>query len=262
MGRDHSWRRCLPYEAWPASDRAAWGAAIAIGDILDVLGPAAHWSAATKRTNIQHYSRWLGYLVHIGHLDASNPPERRVTVELTRGYVDHLRAEVAPRTVVSSLVGLKVVIKAMAPHMDWRWLADACNALNRTSKPQREKRPRMRPTEDIYAASLRELGRLLDTPFSRRIERVAYRDTLMLAMLAARPVRLKNFSSMHLGRHLVRNGSTWLLVFPGEEVKNRRPLEYALPQSSGPLPRYLSRTCPSELPQAWLQRCAMADLRG
>ena len=134
-----------------------WGAAIAIGDILDVLGPAAHWSAATKRTNIEHYSRWLGYLVHIGHLDASEsagaPRYRGAYPGLCRSSSRRGCAE--DRSVVAGWTS-RVVIKAMAPHMDWRWLADACNALNRTSKPQSYKRPRMRPTEDIYAASLRE----------------------------------------------------------------------------------------------------------
>ncbi len=33
---------------------------------------------------------------------------------------------------VSALVGLKVMIKAMAPEGSWRWLAEICNALNQT----------------------------------------------------------------------------------------------------------------------------------
>ena len=237
-----------PYQAWPTADHAAWEAAIAEGDILDGRGPAAHWSPATRRTNIQHYSRWLGYLAHIGRLVGSIRPEGRVTEELVRGYLDCLRSEVAPRTVVSSLVGLKVVMKAMAPQMDWQWLADVCNALNWTSEPQKDKRSHMRPTADIYAAAIRELVRLLNTPLRRRIERVAYRDTLMLAMIAARPVRLKNVSSMRIGRHLVLEGSTWLLVFPGAEVKNRRLLEYAVPRSLVPyLETYLDRVRPTFL---------------
>ena len=229
MSKDRSWRRYLAFPDWPPVDRDAWNEAIREGDILDGQGPAAHWANATRQTNCQHYSRWLAFLQHKGLLEINGLPQDRVTKEAVRGYVDHLRAEIAPRTVVSSLVGLKVMMKAMAPDLNWRWLADACNALNRTSRPQKAKAARMRPTGEIYAAAIAELDRLLATPIKRRIERVAYRDTLMLAMLAARPLRLKNFTNILIGKHLLREGSTWLLVIAGEETKTKQPLEHALP---------------------------------
>jgi integrase len=248
---DRCWYRYLPYEEWPATDRYAWEEAIEEGDILDGQGPAAHWAAATRRTNCQHYSRWLGFLAHQSMLELDVPPQDRVTKPVVRRYVDHLKSEIAPRTVVSSLVGLKVMMKAMAAQVDWRWLADVCNALNRNAKPQKSKGPRMRPTGEIYAATIAELDRLLSTRMARRIERVAYRDTLMLAMLAARPIRLKNFSNILLGKHLVREGPTWLLVIPGEEVKNKQTLEYALPKSlDAYLQLYLDRVRPSFGPAA------------
>ena len=246
MRSKRSWRRYLPPAEWPLVDRNAWNDAILEGDILDGQGPAAHWAAATRRTNCQHYSRWLGFLAHHDMLEVDVPPQDRVTKPLVSRFVDHLRSEMAPRTVVSSLVGLKVMMKAMAPQVDWRWLADVCNALNRNSKPQKAKAPRMRPTGEIYAAAFTELDRLLATPLMRRIERVAYRDSLMLAMLAARPLRLKNFTNILIGQHLVRQGPTWLLIIPGEEVKNKQPLEYALPSSLDPyLKVYLERVRPS-----------------
>jgi hypothetical protein len=130
-------RHYLPFEAWPIGDWAAWRAAIAGGDILDGQGPAAHWADSTKRTNRQHYSRWLGFLVAEDLLREDLPPEERVTPETVRAYVLHLQVEIAPRTVVSALVGLKVTIKAMAPQANWRWLADVCNALNRRSLPRK-----------------------------------------------------------------------------------------------------------------------------
>jgi integrase/recombinase XerD len=70
----------------------------------------------------------------------------------------------------------------------------------------------------------------------------------MLAMLAARPLRLKNFTNIALGRHLHMSGDGWLLVIPGEEVKGGRPLEFTLPESLAPfLQVYLERVRPSLL---------------
>lgn len=230
----------LPHHAWPSADRAAWEAAIAEGDIFDGRGPAAHWRPATRMANIEHYSRWLGFLDRRGDLAEPCAPAARVTSEAVAGYVAALREAVAPRTVVTALVGLKVTIKAIAPDRDWRWLADVCNALNRSAKPETDKASRMRSTEEIYTAALRTLDRLGETPLRRRIERVAYRDTLMLAILAARPLRLGNFASLSLDRSLIRVGKDWLITIPGEETKNGSPLEHLLPRGLQPyLDRYL-----------------------
>lgn len=242
MSKDRAWRRYLPIADWPVVDRNAWSEAIREGDILDGQGPAAHWAAATRHTNCQHYGRWLAFLQPQGSLERDGPPQDRVTKDAVGAYVAHLRAEIAPRTVVSSLVGLKVMMKAMAPDVNWRWLADVCNALNRTSRPQKAKAARMRPTGEIYAAAIAELDRLLATPLKRRIERVAYRDTLMLAMLAARPLRLKNFTNIQLGKHLLHQANAWIIFIPGEETKNGQTLEYALPAGLNPyLQIYLDR---------------------
>jgi integrase len=95
---------------------------------------------------------------------------------------------------------------------------------------------------------LAELSRLSKTALRRRIDRVAFRDTLMLAILAARPLRLRNLAGIRIGRHLVRQGKVWLLTFPADEVKNRRPLEHDLPDGLAPfLATYLERIRPSFL---------------
>ena len=64
----------LPLAAWPAADRAAWDELFRPGDILDGRGAACHWAAATRRTNLKHYARWLGWLAGTGGLD---PPPLR-----------------------------------------------------------------------------------------------------------------------------------------------------------------------------------------
>ena len=112
------------------------------------------------------------------------------------------------------------------------------------------------PPARFDAAAIAELDRLSGTPLRRRIERVAFRDALMLAMLAARPLRLRNFAQLGIGRHLRREGSCWLIVLAGEEVKNRYPLEHAVPDSLVPfLERYLERVRPTfggHGPEVWL----------
>ena len=238
-------RRRLPLVEWPPADRAAWEAAITEGDILDGRGTAAHWAAATRQTNVRHYGRFLGFLTWTNSLHPNLAPEDRVTPDLVRSYVDHLRAAVAPRTVVTSLVGLKVMIKAMAPGRCWRWLQSICIALDRTSKPITDKRARMRPSQEIYVRALAEMDHLLESSLTGHNSLSGYRNMLMIAFLAALPLRLKNFAALEIGRHLIREKDSWRISIPGEEVKNGQHLEYGLIRSLWPyLETYLQDVRP------------------
>jgi integrase len=87
----------------------------------------------------------------------------------------------------------------------------------------------MRATEDICIAALAELNRLAATALSRRIERVAFRDTLMIAFMALRPLRLNNFANLTIGRDFVPQNGGWEIRIPPKEVKTRDPIERDFP---------------------------------
>lgn len=244
--KSHPARRSIKLDDWPAGDRTAWTEALARGDVLDGRGRGASWAAVTRKTNGLHYGRWLGYLAYVGDLEPEAAPADRVTPENVANYVRHLDAigTVAPRTQVSMLVGLKEVIRAMAPGRDWRWLQDLCNRLNRAAKPSTEKARRIRPTAEIYGTALDGLARLAKGPLD--LERcLEYRDHLMLAFLAARPLRTKNFVSLEIDRHLIRFGERWLITIPAAETKTRADIEFWLPADlAGWLNLYLDKVRP------------------
>jgi site-specific recombinase XerC len=222
-------RRALPLVEWPWADQAAWSAAVTPGDIFDHGGRAAHWASRTKLTNLQHYGRWLGYLTWTGQLDAEDPPADRVTRDAVRAYHQHLEGLVAPRTRLSMLVGLKVMMQAMAPERKWRWLQDVCNRIQINAQPSKDKRSRMRQTPEIVAAAIGELQRL-PCPVTTVKEALAYRDALMLALMATRPLRVKNFTSLELGRHVTRTQPNWLISIPAAETKTEQPIAFDLPE--------------------------------
>lgn len=72
-------------------------------------------------------------------------------------------------------------------------------------------------------------------------EAVAFRDGLMIALLATRPVRRRNLAAMEMGRHLTRRGASYWLSFGAAETKGGRALEFPLPAALAPaLERYLA----------------------
>ena len=55
-----------------------------------------------------------------------------------------------------------------------------------------------------------------------RTRALQYRDGLMLAFLALRPIRLANLAMMELGRHVLIDDDTVLVRFASAETKTHR----------------------------------------
>ena len=103
------------------------------------------------------------------------------------------------------------------------------------------------------------------TPLQRA---VLFRDGLMIALLAYRPVRISNFAGIAIGRQLVRQGSGYWLRFEAAETKTRRPLQAAIPAAVLPgLARYLdhhrvvlltgaNRRLPANIDALWVSETA------
>ena len=62
----------------------------------------------------------------------------------------------------------------------------------------------------------------------------------MIALLASRPIRLRNLAQIEIGHHLQRLGDAYWLIFNAQDTKNRRSLELPLPrQLTQPMRHYL-----------------------
>src|SRR5262245_6480103 len=56
-----------------------------------------------------------------------------------------------------------------------------------------------------------------------------YRDGLIVALLAAIPLRRRALAALRIGKQLVRSGSLWVLDIGADDVKNRQPLDFSIP---------------------------------
>jgi integrase/recombinase XerD len=56
----------------------------------------------------------------------------------------------------------------------------------------------------------------------------AFRDGLIIALLALIPLRRRTLEALRIGKQLVRSGDQWVLDIPAEDVKTKRPLDYPL----------------------------------
>jgi integrase len=225
----------MPFDEWPATDQLGWKAAIADGSLLADAGPAARWRQGTRDRVVQSYGRFLGYLEHHGILDRNEAPADRVLHDRVIDYGEQLMKQCAPVTVHGYVLNLERALSVMAPDEDWRWLASLAARLQARARPSRDKRRKVVPAEDLA-----DLGhRLMDNAFdleglSPARRAVRFRDGLMISLLIARLLRLRSFTSLEIGRHIVPIDDGYQILLAPEDTKNGRPYEAPVPEWLGP----------------------------
>lgn len=235
-------RRCMPVEEWPHADRRAWIKAITPGDVLEDGGIASHWCDYSQRKNAKGYGRWLTWLECQGLLLADETPQDRVTRERVVAYIHDLSAINAKQTILSRLQELDNTLSAMAPSKDCSWIRRIAARVRARRDDDSDKRRRIRTTAELFERGICLMDGAKGTPLQQAVH---YRDGLMVAMLAARPLRRKNFAAVRIDKHLIKRENTWWLAFAADEVKNRQPIEVPLPSFLTPyLNEYLARHRP------------------
>jgi len=249
---------------WPAPDRAAWAAALRTGSILQGSGLGAKWAPATTRANAGAYGRFLNFLDRTRQLDTDADPAGRLQPHTIEAFLRQLQAQMTSSAVWSIVSHLYFAARAMWPHRDWRWLRQLVARLHRMAVPARSVINRIRPSRQLYHLGLRlmaendEATSSCSTSLCPMLRASRYRDGLMLALQAARPLRLKNLASIELGRQLRRVSNGYLLCFDASEMKNRRPLEVSVPDDLVPwIDGYFNRYRPvllqgTQTPLFWI----------
>jgi site-specific recombinase XerC len=223
----------MPFHRWPAGDRTLWLAGIAPAtNPFDARGAGAAWSPRSCRKTASGYGRYLTWLEAQGCLSHDVLPEARVTRERVSAYVHALSLTRAPYTLVCRIQELCDALRVLAPRGDRSWLLRLLANLAARAVPVRDKRPRLRAAGELKELGLALMEEAVTAVNENPIERaLKYRDGLMIALLAYRPIRVRAFSGLRIGQHLIRQDTGFMLKLSAADTKSRRPLEIALPDS-------------------------------
>ena len=176
------------------------------------------------------YGRYVSWLAKGHSLDATHPAERIHPGAFARFVNDLTDAGLAPATIANLARTVRAFAAAVDPEGDWHWLAHRAFRLKARAEPRRDKRLRV-----VHSLKLYRLGLgLMDDASEAKTEKqaaVQFRDGLMIALLAARPLRLANFVDIALGESLVLRPPAYWLVFSEQETKTGRPINLPVPDS-------------------------------
>ncbi len=226
-------RHALPLNDWPAADQTLWQSVIADGDIFDGQGPGANWAPSTianTRKAVGYWLHWLG-INELLSLPVHHPLGR-ITPERIKTYIQDMQDNSAPLTRFVYVLDLLRFVQVAAPGMNWEWLKRIKNRLWARAIPARDKAPLIRNSRDLFELGLNLINEAsgITSRYNPLQAEVQSRDGLLIALLAARPIRLKNLTAIEIGRQLIRIDTLYWLVFEANEVKNRRHIEVPIPE--------------------------------
>ena len=156
-------------------------------------------------------------------MNQHGPAAASVTEENILLYVHYLEPRVSSVTLAQSLYKISRVAACLAPEQDWRWLKRVARRLDLRAKP-RDRRNDVVEIKELFELGLQLMNEAdkadTSTSFARAL---LYRDGLIIALLAADPLRSANITALEIGRTLIKDGTTWSLDIPAEETKERSP---------------------------------------
>jgi len=231
LGRDRA-RRCASLDEWPQTDRALWLAALEAGDLLEPGGARAQYRAASNHKVVSSYGRWIAWLDFTGQLDPSVPPGLRITRPLVQRWLGELQGVNGRMTVLSRIEDLYQAATVMDPPADWSWLRRLASRVRSVPGREREKRSRMVAADELFAFGC---GQMADAHGTARQRAIRYRDGLLIALLAARPLRRRNLAGLTIGTNVVPRGDAWWIVVDEADTKNATPLEMPWPRDLMPM---------------------------
>lgn len=213
-------QKAHPLVDWSKADRKTWQAAQEAGGVLDDCGIASHLSAQTLKDLTRRYAYFLSFCAHQGTLDLQGAAAATVTEENILRYLRHLEPRVSAVTLAQSFYKISRVAQCLAPQGDWRWLRRIARRLDLRAKP-RDKRNEVVPIRDLFQLGLQLMDQAEKTGEITIPAALLYQAGLIVALLAAYPIRLANITDLEIGRSLIKDGTTWSFDIAPKETKTR-----------------------------------------
>jgi len=220
--------RSLPISDWPAADQEAWAAAYRRGTGFRAGGAACRYGEVSRKDFVNRYGAFLGFLQRRGCLHPSAGAASQVTPANIDSYLADLNSRVRSVTAWNAIYKLRMAARLLDPKADFTWLVEIEKDLALVMEP-RSKFDRIVFSERLVEAGLTltiEAEQYATSPFQRA---KGIRNGLLIAMLAARPVRVKNYTALDIGTTFRDVGGIWWITVPRANTKSNGGEERPVP---------------------------------
>ena len=233
----------MPLSAWPEADRAAWEAAFRPTRGFSFgASPGVKLRPPTRDAILNGYARWLLWIRDHAPAVLGAPPAGRATQVRVCAYLEAIQSEIVARTLLEYGCRLRRALELMCPGEDWTWFGPLIRGLQQHARDNRKEERPFVPSGQLYAYGVALMDAAEALPACRDVVRAEqFRNGLMIAFLATRPLRLKNMAQLELSTQLVESADGYNVTIQPDETKTRRTLEFPVPATLVPaVRRYLA----------------------
>jgi integrase len=220
----------LPFNSWPADDKARWQAAFKKGDRFDESGPGSHLAEATRRNLFLSYGRLLRFLAENRQDLLKRGPEERIEPAIVAGYVAWRQRSCGDAMVPVDLHCLRGALRLICPGVDWSWLLTIAKRIAATA-PRKLRKHHLVTSDRLYALGIDLMDRAVtaaEAAGPSKSHAFQYRDGLVIALSALIPLRRRTLAALRIGKQLVKTGDLWALDIPAADTKTRQALDYPI----------------------------------
>ena len=181
--------RSVMFAEWPLGHKQAYTRASRKGELFEPSGHAAHWSPATHRGVSQRWGLWLDFLKRTDRYNEAALPAETVTFESLAAYIAELQLRVSTVTLLIYVRDLSEAVRVMDSNADLQLLRQAVSELEANSVPAIDKIADELGPSDLFDAAITRLNKYVGLAPQDWRAALAFGDGLLMAILAAKPIR-------------------------------------------------------------------------
>lgn len=227
----------IRFEAWPAREQQFWRDDVLANCEQVTSQRGGILAERTKQILLQAFEQWLSFLFRTGRYRSDVSVLSHFSQVNAKAFVQEILARKKPVSARIDLYRVASCIRIAYGREKILWTYDIVRDL-RTLDEQSPSQPKLlKSSSELFGLGLRMMttARTRARRYSR--DAVAYRDGLMIAFLAGRPIRLGNLSAMTIGRHLLHEGGMYWIHFSSQETKTGQPIHLPVPRVLTPYVR-------------------------
>ena len=190
-----------------AADVTLWCVTLGPVDFFDDGSILNQWRPSTRAHAKYAYGQWLKFLDDSEPSSLAESPAHRFKPKRLECFVRELSSRLSAAGAAAAIGHFILAIRAVAPSLDYRSLQLAQRRHAAVIK-RRDKRTAMVSADELFGLGIDLMAMAQCDGVVHNL--LAYRDGLIIALLASRPLRRKNLAEMRLDKHvtIVRMGFT------------------------------------------------------
>jgi len=150
-------------------------------------------------------------------------------------YFEALHAEITLRTMVGYATRLRKALTLMAPEADWSWMNPIIGRIEQRAAKEPSVIHPFVHSRALYRHGIELMHNAAnDSTLANTSYAALFRDGLAFALLAARPLRRRNFIGLRLGQHIAKSNGSYRVTIPAPESKTRIELAFPVPDKLVP----------------------------